>query len=459
MQSWSEQELSQVDLGDERLNKRLMKIVEDFTENPESSVPQACGNWAATKAAYEFWKNPKVKASSIIDGHVESIKQRFLGQDTILAIQDTTDLNYTAHPSTEGLGHLDHPSISGLKVHSCLAVSTQGVPQGLLYQKTWARDRKTKGKKHQRKKLPTKDKESQRWLDTQKSVEEVIPDDIRMITVADREADIYDLFALPRRENSELLIRMEYNRRVEHESKYLWSSVRQSPILGAVTVEVGRRGDQAPRESTVTVRIAQLSICAPQNRKGHKALKSIPVYLVLAEEESAPSGVEPLCWLLLVTFSVTTFEEAVMCIRYYSYRWLIERYHFVLKSGCGMEKLQLESADRLHRALATFSIVSWRLLWITYEARTNPDSPCDRILDTYEWQSLYCMTFKTSELPENVPSLKEAVLWIAKLGGFLGRKRDGEPGVKTIWRGLRKLSNIWETWEFLSENPSVLSVT
>lgn len=171
MQSWSKQELSQIDLGDERLNKRLMKMVEDFAENPESSVPQACGDWAATKATYEFWKNPKVKASSIIDGHVESTKQRCLVQDTILAIQDTTDMNYTDHPSTEGLGHLDHPSISGLKTHSCLAVSTQGVPQGLLYQKTWARDPKTKGKKHQRKKLSTKDKESQRWLDTQKSVE------------------------------------------------------------------------------------------------------------------------------------------------------------------------------------------------------------------------------------------------------------------------------------------------
>ena len=459
MQSWSKQELSQIDLGDERLNKRLMKMVEDFAENPESSVPQACGDWAATKATYEFWKNPKVKASSIIDGHVESTKQRCLVQDTILAIQDTTDMNYTDHPSTEGLGHLDHPSISGLKTHSCLAVSTQGVPQGLLYQKTWARDPKTKGKKHQRKKLSTKDKESQRWLDTQKSVEEVIPEDICMITIADREADIYDLFALPRRDNAELLIRLEYNRRVEHESKYLWKVVRQSPILGAVTLEVGRRGDQPPREATVTVRISQLSICAPQNRKGHSSLKPIPVYLVLAEEESAPSGVKPLCWLLLVTFPVATFEDAVRCIRYYSYRWLIERYHFVLKSGCGMEKLQLESADRLHRALATFSIVSWRLLWITYEARVNPDSPCDRILDTYEWQSLYCITFKTTILPITVPSLKEAVLWIAKLGGFLGRKGDGEPGVKTIWRGLRKLSNIWETWEFLSENPSVLSVT
>lgn len=459
MQSWSEQELSQVDLGDERLNKRLMKMVEDFAENPESSVPQACGDWAATKAAYEFWKNPNVEADSIINGHVESIKERFTGQDTILAIQDTTDMNYTSHPSTEGLGHLDHPSINGLKVHSSFAVSTQGVPQGLLYQRVWARDPKTKGKKHERKKLPTEDKESQRWLDAQKSVEGLIPEDIRVITIADREADIYDLFALPRRENSELLIRMEHNRRVEHESKYLWSAVRQSPILGEVTLEVGRRVDQPPRKATLAIRIAQVSICAPQNRKGRSSLKPIPVYLVLSEEEAAPSGVEPLCWLLLVTFPVTTFEEAVMCIGYYSYRWLIERYHFVLKSGCGMEKLQLEHADRLHKALATFSIVSWRLLWITYEARVNPDSPCDRILETYEWKSLYCMTFKTTTLPITVPSLKDAVLWIAKLGGFLGRKGDGEPGVKTIWRGLRKLSNISETWEFLSDNPSVLGVT
>lgn len=459
MQSWSEQELSHVDLGDERLNKRLKKMVEDFAENPESSVPQACGDWASTKAAYEFWKNPKVEADSIIDGHVESIKERFIGQDTILAIQDTTDMNYTNHPSTEGLGHLDHPSISGLKVHSCLAVSTEGVPQGILYQKVWARDPKTKGKKHERKKLETKDKESQRWLDAQESIQKTVPDDIQVITIADREADIYDFFALPRRKNSELLIRLEYNRRVEHESKYLWSAVRQSPILGEVTVEVGRRGGQPPRKATVMVRIAQVSICAPQNRKGHSSLKPIPVYLVLAEEEAAPSGVEPLCWLLLVTFPVTNFEEAVMCIRYYSYRWLIERYHFVLKSGCGMEKLQLEHAHRLHKALATFSIVSWRLLWITYEARVNPDSPCDRILETYEWQSLYCMTFKTTILPITSPSLKDAVLWIAKLGGFLGRKGDGEPGVKTIWRGLRKLGNIWETWEFLSDNPSVLSVT
>ena len=138
-----------------------------------------------------------------------------------------------------------------------------------------------------------------------------------------------------------------------------------------------------------------------------------------------------------------------MCVRYYSYRWLIERYHFVLKSGCGLEKLQLETAERLHRALATYSIVAWRLLWLTYEARENPDSPCDRVLEAHEWQALYCYSHKTPVPPITTPSLHEAVVMIAKLGGFLARKSDGEPGVKTIWRGLRRLHDIASAWKLL----------
>jgi len=362
MQSWATQELRHVELGDARLNRRLVKVVEDLAGQPEASVPQACGDWAATKGAYRLWDNGKVKPDSILSAHEQSTVDRLQGQDTILAIQDTTDLDFTHHPATGGLGHLDRPWLQGLKVHSCLAVSTEGVPQGFIYQKAWARDPKTVGKKHKRRQLETKDKESQRWLDTLSASEEAVPEGIEVITVADREADIYDLFAHPRREGSHLLIRIAYNRRVEHEAKheakYLWDAVGESPVLGEVTVELGRKGNQAPREATLTIRIAGLSICPPQNRKGRASLPSIPVYMVLAKEENPPSGVKPVCWLLLATFPVKTFQDAVRCVKYYSYRWLIERYHFVLKSGCGLEKLQLETAERLHRALATYSIVA-----------------------------------------------------------------------------------------------------
>ena len=461
MHSWASHELRYVQLGDARLNTRLMKMVEDFSTQPESSVPQACGDWASTKAAYGFWSNDKVKPDAMNQAHKQSTIERLSGHDTVLNIQDTTDLNFTHHRKKQGMGHLDHPAARGLKVHSCLAVSTQGVPQGLIHQQVWYRDPKTIGKKHKRRKLKTKDKESQRWLDTLSASQDAIPADKQVITMADREADIYDLFALPRREGSHLLIRMSYNRCVEsidspmdspmdsHETKYLWESVRESPVLGEVTIEIGRRGDQPPRKATLTIRVANLCICPPTNRPDRASLSSIPVYMVLAEEYDAPSGVKPACWLLLATFPVETFDDAIRCLRYYSYRWLIERYHFVLKSGCGLEKLQLETGDRIHRALSTYSIVAWRLLWLTYEARHAPDSSCDRVLETYEWQSLYCYTHKTSVPPKTPPSLHEAVVMIARLGGFLARRSDGEPGVKTIWRGLRRLHDIASTWRLL----------
>ena len=447
MQFWATQELSHVQLVDARLEKRLVKIVEDLASQPESSVPQASGDWASTKGAYRFWDNDKVDPASIIHAHELSTVERLSGHDMVLNIQDTTDLNFTHHPKKQGMGYLDHPSAKGLKVHSCLSVSVEGVPQGVIYQQVWARDPKTFGKKHKRKKLATKDKESQRWLDTLTSSQDAIPVDKQVITIGDQEADIYDLFALPRREGSHLLIRVCHNRCVEHEAKYLWESVRQSPVLGEVTVKIGRKGNQPPREATLTIRIAHLSICPPSNRPEKGSLKSIPVHLVLAEEDAPPEGVEPICWLLLATFPIETFDDALRCVRYYSYRWLIERYHFVLKSGCGLEKLQLETADRIHRALATYCIVAWRLLWLTYESRHNPDSPCDRILDTHEWQSLYCKIHKTSIPPSTPPNLHEAVVMIARLGGFLARKSDKEPGVKTIWRGLRRLHDIAQGWQ------------
>ncbi len=343
MHSWATHELRYVQLGDARLNRRLMKIVEDLSAQPESSVPQACGDWASIKGTYEFWKNGKVKPDAINQAHKQSTVERLSGHDTVLNIQDTTDLNFTHHGKKQGLGHLDHPAAQGLKVHSCFAVSTQGVPQGLIHQQVWARDPKTLGKKHKRRKLRTKDKESQRWLDTLSASQDAIPADKQVITIADREADIYDLFAFPRREGSHLLIRMSYNRRVEHEARYLWEAVRESPVLGEVTVEIGRRGDQPSREATLTVSVAKLSICPPTNRPDKASLSPIPVSMVLAEEYDAPPGVKPVCWLLLATFPVETFDDATKCLRYYSYRWLIERYHFVLKSGCGLEKLQLET--------------------------------------------------------------------------------------------------------------------
>lgn len=452
MQAWAEQEVRSVQLGDTRLKRRLIHLLEDLTARPAASVPEACGDWADTKGAYRFWDSPRVEAEAIRKAHQESTVERLVAHSTVLVAQDTTELDFTHHPATQGLGPLDRPWHQGLKVHSALTVSAQGVPLGIIHQEVWARDRETIGKRHQRYQLETKDKESQRWLTAVQASQESIPEGIQVITVADREADIYDLFATPRRAGVHLLIRATHNRLVDDAARYLWAAIKQSPVQGQVTIELRRKDNQPPRQATLTVRYAGLAIQPPRNRKGRAALQSIPLQVVLAREENAPPQVTPVCWLLLTTLPCSSFAEAIQCVQWYSYRWLVERYHFVLKSGCYLEELQLEKAERIQRALATYSIVAWRLLWLTYEARENPDAPCDTVLEAHEWQALYCMTHKTSILPGTPPTLHEAVRWIAKLGGFLGRKSDGEPGVKTIWRGLRRLDDMAATWQSLHAN-------
>lgn len=451
MQSWAQEELKCAQLPDARLNRRLMKLVEDFANQPTASIPQASGNKAATKGAYRFFNSPRVKPEDIRMAHIQNSIQR-LNQEKqamVLIIQDTTELDFSDHPATKNIGYLDHPAKRGLKVHSTLTVNLEGVPLGMVYQEVWARDPKSLGKRHNRRKFQTKDKESQRWLNGLIASQQRIPEGIQVVCIADREADIYDLFALPRRGGVELLIRAAHNRLVDHEAGHLWEAIRQSPIRGEITIKLGRKAQQPPRKATLTVRYEKLAILPPKHRANRSSLKPILVNVILVEEEAPPKGVSAVRWLMITTLPVNSFEDAIRCTKWYSFRWLIERYHFVLKSGCAIEELQLEEADGIHRALATYCIVAWRLLWLTHEARENPDMPCDKVLEVHEWQSLYCKVHETLKLPKKVPSLREAVRWIAQLGGFLGRKGDGEPGVKTIWRGLMRLHDIADTWKLL----------
>ena len=379
------------------------------------------------------------------------VVERLKDQPVILAIQDTTDLSFSHHSKKrkeKGFGPISaHKYSLGLKVHSALAVTSEGVPLGLIDQTTWAREPKQKGKSQQKRSLF--EKESKRWFSSLVATELSIPDETVVVTVGDREADIFDLFALERRANSHLLIRAEHDRRVvDHPSKSLKAAIAQTEAAGEMKVEIPRAFDCATRIATLTIRYATLTIQAPSNSQ----LQPITVNVIWAcEDNPSDEVVSPVSWLLLTTLPIECLSDAVGSVRWYSYRWLIERYHFTLKSGCRIEELQLETADRIERALATYSIVAWRLLWLTYEARVNPELPCDRVLETYEWQALYARLHKSQTVPSQPPSLRQAVRWIAQLGGFLGRKGDKEPGVKTIWRGLRRLHDMSETWKLLRE--------
>ena len=448
MSQWIEQELYSSDLGDTRRNRRLVKLVQALSAKPRASVPEACGSWSATKAAYRFWDNDQVSDEAIRAGHIESTRKRCEASGTVLAIQDTSDLDYTSHPGTEGLGYLQPSYCQGLKVHSVFAVSSDGLPLGLVDQHIWAREVAEIGKNAARKKKATVEKESQRWLEALSHTGDVLGSVKRVITVADREADIYDLFAQGRVPGQELLIRAAQDRCIEQSDARLWQQLRQTAKAGEMELALKRRPDRAARQALLSLRYTSVSIQPPRSYKGRAQLPSIKLQALLAEEMPPPSdGGKPICWLLLTTLPIGCWDQAMDCLRWYSYRWLIERYHYVLKSGCGIERLELETAERLKRALATYSLVAWRLLWLSYLARQRPDQSCECAYEPIEWHALYATIHQSGELPEAPPSLRQAVRWTAQLGGFLARKSDGEPGVKTLWRGLQRLDDIVRTWK------------
>ena len=456
---WAVAEVGTVALGDRRRTRRLAHVLSDLAVRPGDGIPAACATPAATKAAYRFFASDAIAAAEILDAHVVATAARLRGEETILALQDTTTLDFTAHAALSGAGPLAHPAQRGLLVHSVLAATAEGVPQGLLHQHTWARDPEAIGQRHTRRQRPTHEKESQRWLDAQRATQAIVPAATQVITVADREADIYDLFALPRPPGHEVLIRATHNRRISEETRYLWSAVAATPVGEVAPVAVGRRADREPREALLRLRWTPVTLLPPRNRPGRATLAPLPLVAILAEEPIPPAGATAIHWLLLTSLRVASGADALTCLRWYAQRWLVERYHFALKQGCNVEALQLRTTDRLERALAVYAIVAWRLLWLTYLARAEPEVSCTVALATAEWQALYLAIHQTAPLPARPPPLGQAVRWIARLGGFLDRAGDGEPGLKVLWRGLRRLEDLTLGWHLASTVSSAASPT
>jgi hypothetical protein len=440
---WAAQELATANFGDARLSKRLVRIVADKLTNPTASIPQASGDWAATKATYRFFASKQVATDAIRAAHAHATVQRALHHSTILVLQDSSELNYTAHPNTTGLGPLDNSLSWGLKLHSALAASTDGVPLGLLHQTVWTRELPSPEKKAR--KRPRHERESHRWLSTLQAVEQLVPASTRLIVVADREADIYPLFAAPRDERTDLLIRATYDRLLVGGQK-LEQVASEVEWQGTRSVTNPANGSRLERTATVHIGWTSVRLLPPQNYPKPASAPRPELRLVVVEEREPPVGVKPLRWLLWTTLAVENWEEAVQVVEYYRLRWLIERYHYVVKSGCGLEKLQLESGEGLGRALAVYSVVAWRLLWLTYAARAKPEAACSEVFAKHEWQALYCAVHRTTQVPAEAPTLREAARLVARLGGFLARAGDGEPGVKTIWRGLTRLEDIVAGW-------------
>jgi Transposase DNA-binding/Transposase Tn5 dimerisation domain len=441
-------------LRDQRLSQRLVILASQLAANPSASIPQACGLWGQSKAAYRFFDNDKVNEHDLLAPHYQNTRERLKDYPVVLAVQDTTQIDFTSHPQTTGLGILNDPEHQGLFYHPTLLVSPEKTPLGLAHHLVWERPQKDFGKRHTRRSRPIAAKESQKWLASLEATAQLqvkLPQ-VRLVSVADREADVFDFFTKAQELNLHLLVRAAWNRSVAHPEKYLWDQLEKVDPAAHLTIEVPRRPGKAARQATLAVRFSPVSLLPPRYRRGDPTLPAVSLWAVYAKEEEPPPGGVAITWLLLTTIPVTSVAAAIEKLKWYTCRWQIELFFKILKSGCRIEQLQLETAARLRRCLALYAVVAWRILYLTMESRRVPHLSCEALLAPEEWQALCCFTRRTSKPPGKPPTLQEATKMIGQLGGFLGRTRDGFPGPATLWQGMQRLADIVIAWR-LGHSP------
>jgi hypothetical protein len=403
--------------------------------------------------------NEAITPSAILESHREATLKRVGAERVVLCPQDTTYVDYTHHPNTAGLGVMQDQAHHGLLVHTTLAITPARVPLGVIDQQIWTRDAATVGKRHARRAKSTDAKESQKWLTSLRAVADLqrrCPT-VQWVSVADREADVYDFLQEAQALHVAVVVRAAWDRRLAHPDGHLWAYLDSQSCQGSFTIQVPRRPAHPAREAQLSVRWAEVHLRPPQHRYAEH-LPTLTVWAILVREEQPPAGVEAIEWLLLSTMSTQTLKDARERLEWYAARWLIEVYHKVLKSGCRIETRQFEQAERLKRYVTLDSIVAWQVLYLTMIGRETPTLSCATVLGEDEWHALYCFVHQVSTPPTLPPTLSEVTYWIAQLGGFLGRQRDGQPGTTVLWRGLQRLHDIVITWQLAQTLTHSISV-
>lgn len=455
---WAQEEFGRCRLS-APLTERLMTMARDFWARPMADIPEACQSVSKMQAAYRFLANDDVLFETLLQPHYAATEERIgeVGEGSVVLVaQDTTSVNYSAlSASIDGLGPINTTvdGAQGLHLHSSLAMTVHGVPLGFVDAQCWARDPREFGKKARRHALPIEDKESARWIKGYRAlagVQQRTPQ-VQLVSLGDREADIYELFqeALRDAHGPKLLVRAMHDRKVQDEQARLFETIRAKPVAGWQSVELARQNHRPARVATLAIRFAAVTLCPP---KAKPQLGPLEVQMVLAQEVDAPPGAEPIEWALLTTLAVEDFAQACEKVAWYTQRWGIEVFHRTLKSGCRVEDRQLGHADRLQACLAIDMVIAWRIHHMTKLGREVPDLPADVYFDHDQCRVLVAYEAKTRKRPPQAPelSLREAIRMTAKLGGFLGRNSDGEPGTETLWRGLLRLDGMTEGWRLAS---------
>jgi len=429
--SWAEMEFCDLDLGDERIKKRAVKLLETFAKSPKASIPQACQGWAETQATYRFYANENVTWDKLLKAHTGQVEQRInvSKEPVILCLQDTTELDFNGQ-ETEGLGRLSYDAQRGMYLHPTLCITPERIPLGISDAWMWSRG-KTKADDQEK---PTI-KESDRWIEGYERVAEMAErcPQSRLVYVADREGDILSLMTKSKALNfpADWLIRAKHNRKLSADAT-LWDEVEKQKAISHIRFIKPRIKGEKPRCIQQEIKVLRCTFPV-------KGKEGVEVTLVQAKEINPPKGKAPLTWRLLSNRTVENEAQACELIDWYRCRWEIEMFFDILKVGCQVEKLQLSSKERIEKALIMAMIIAWRVMYLMRLGRVCPDFPAELIFDPLEWKSSYILLEKA--IPKTAPTLNSVLRNLATLGGFLGRKSDGDPGAKSIWIGFQRIQD------------------
>jgi hypothetical protein len=449
MQSITLKDFPNLDFGDIRRNERFVKIIDNLSTQPGSSIPKQNNNWYDTKATYEFFKNEDVSIDSLQQLISSYGVSQIKSAEPLLIIHDISNISYN-DLKAEGLGYLDNKEGRGILCYSSIAASTDGLPLALMYQHTWTRPLEELGKSKSRKRRLFEDKETFQWYKGMTEVNKCLGDTVQKIHVADREADVYELFFSAYEKGTDLLIRARHNRQLGNGCS-LWNQIAEQPCQQRVTIQVPDETGKKKKDIEASVRYQKVEILRPSTSKNK--YESVELTAIEIKQVGEVKKEEDrICWKLLTTVEVETVNDAMQCVKWYTCRWLIERFHYVLKSGTKIEELQLKQAASLQKAISVYSLAAFRIMQLVYQSRHTPNVSCEVILTKEQWTVLYMLIHQQHKTLKQPPTLSDTIKWIGKLGGHLGRKSDGPPGLKTVWLGYQRLCDATNIYDIINQN-------
>ncbi|MCA9168724.1 MAG: IS4 family transposase [Planctomycetales bacterium] len=446
VQDWAQLNFGECELGDKRRTLRLVQVAEQFASSPSASLPNQTETWGDLKAAYRLFACKAATLEAIARPHWELTKQRAQGRT--LVIGDTTEIDFGRFRKVAGAGPTGNGTGNGFLLHNALMVNAEteellGVAGQTIH--TRKAQRKPEKRPTSPQRLKKKNRESEVWG---KVIDQIGPPaaGCSFVHVFDRGADNFEVYCHLLQQRGDWVIRACQSHRsiLVGETDQRMQLREYLPLLKAVgsyTLQLRARPRQAAREAELEVRIGQIKIPPPRHVSPWvRKLKQGPIAMNLIEvvEVNAPKGVEPIRWVLLTSLPVVTFKDAWILIGYYELRWLVEEYHKALKTGCRTESCQLKTAGRLEAFVGMTSVVAVRLLQLKSLARTRPDVPAKQVVPNI-WLRMLKLARKNLNCVHDL-TVGQFYREVAKLGGFLGRKSDGDPGWITIWRGWEKLN-------------------